>query len=110
MDARQIRFDRPSFDRPSLEAYFSKGIIKAKIAAILQRWTEPRRPALLFVLDGEASFADVYREDELLAAFEDVPVIHAEPIGRVAPGILLVFVVDEQGARIYAIADPRVLN
>ena len=117
MNGRRIRIDRPPdqrgirIDHPrDLGAHLAGAATKAKLAAILGRWSDPRRPAVLFVLIGEAPFADVFGEDELLTLFPDAPVLHAEPMDRVAPGILRVFIVDERGATIYAIADPRALN
>jgi hypothetical protein len=105
MNTRAIRFDWPA-----MGDYLANRATKVRIAELLRRWNEPQRPAVLLVLDDEDRFADVLGEDDLLGEFPNAPVIHAEPIGRIAPGILLVFVVDKQGATIHAIADPRGLN
>src|SRR6059058_3164011 len=106
MNGRRIRIDHPR----DVGVHLARGATQAKLAAILGRWTDLRRPAVLFVLVGEAPFAEVFSEHELLALFPDAPVVHAESIDRVVPGILLVFVVDERGATIYGVADPRALN
>jgi hypothetical protein len=105
MKRRRIRFDIPS-----VGAYLAGRATRAKLAEILRRWADPRRPAVLFVVDGEDLFADVFVEDDLLGDFPDAPVVHAEPIGRLAPGLLLIFVVDDRGATIHAVSDPRALN
>ena len=88
----------------------ASGVIKAKLAEILRGWTDQRRPAVLFVVDGEDWSARVYAEDELLGDFPDAPVALVELTGRIVPGLLLIFVVEDQGATIYAIADPRAMN
>ncbi len=94
-------------DRPGVAAYLAGGDLTAEIASLLRRWTEPRRPALLVVLDWDPPFADVYAEDELLEVFPDSPLIHTESIGEIVLGIVLVFVIDEEGGTAYSIADPR---
>ena len=78
MNGRRIRIDPP----PDVGVHLARGATQAKLAAILGRWTDLRRPAVLFVLVGEAPFAEVFSEHELLALFPDAPVIHAEPIDR----------------------------
>ncbi len=94
-------------DRPGVAAYLSGGDLSTEIASLLSRWTEPRRPALLVVLDWDPPFADVYAEEELLEVFPDSPLIHTESIGEVVLGIVLIFVIDEEGETAYAITDPR---
>jgi hypothetical protein len=105
MDARKIRFDCPS-----LRAYLASRATKAKLAEILRRWAGPRHLAVLFVVDGGDWCAGVWAEEELLGEFPQAPVVLVEPTGWIAPGLLLIFVVEEQGATIYAIADPRATN
>jgi hypothetical protein len=105
MDARQVRFDPPDGGADLVGT-----AAKARIAAILGRWAGPRRPAILFVLYGEDPFAGVYDELELLDIFPHVPIVHLEPLDRLAPGILLVFIAQERGTTAYAIADPRASN
>src|SRR4051794_8166227 len=53
-------------DRPGVAAYLADGDLTSEMAALLRRWAEPGRPALLIILDWETPFADVYDEDELL--------------------------------------------
>ena len=105
MDARKIRFDCPS-----LGAYLASRATKAKLAEILRRWAGPQRPAVLFVVAGGDWYAGVLAEEDLLDDFPDVPVVLVEPTGWIAPGLLLIFVVEDQGGTIYAIADPRATN
>jgi hypothetical protein len=52
----------------------------------------------------------VWAEEELLGEFPQAPVVLVEPTGWITPGLLLIFVVEDQGATIYAIADPRATN
>ena len=105
MDARKLRFDCPS-----LGAYLASRATKAKLAEILRRWAGPRHPAVLFVVDGRDWCAGVWAEEDLLGEFPDAPVVLVEPTGWITPGLLLIFVVEDQGATIYAIADPRATN
>jgi hypothetical protein len=105
LDSRQVRFD--AFGAGTLLATRS---IKTRIAQILRRWTERRRPAILFVLDGPVPHAAVYGEDELLTTLERTPIIDVEPLGGSAPGRLLVFVADGCETVGYRIADPRGVN
>ena len=93
-----------------MAAYLASGDLASEIAALLRRWTEPRRPALLVVLDWEAPFADVYAEDELLVVFPDAPLFPAGSIEAIGPGMILIVVIDEEGETAYAIADPRSLH
>jgi hypothetical protein len=105
MDERGIQFDPLG-----LGSLFSCGVIQAKLAAILRRWTERRRPAIHFVLSGEPPHAAVYGEDELLTLFKGTPIVKVEPIGSHVLARLLVFVSDGQETAGYQIADPRGIN
>jgi hypothetical protein len=105
LDSRQVRFD--AFGAGAL---FATTPIQTRIAQILRRWTQRRRPAILFVLDGPAPHAAVYGEDELLNTLEPTPIIDVEPLGGSAPARLLVFVADGRETVGYRIADPRGLN
>ncbi len=105
MDLRQLRRDRAG-----VAAALASGALAADIAALLRRWTEPRRPAVLVVLDWDPPYADVYPEDELLEAFPDAPLVQAGPAAEIGPGILLLIVIDAEGETAYAIADPRASN
>jgi hypothetical protein len=98
------------FDPLGVGSLLSSGVIKAKLAQILRRWTERRRPAVHLVLTGEPPHAAVYGEDELLALFQGTPIVEAEPVGRDAPARLLIFVSEGQETAGYQIADPRGMN
>jgi hypothetical protein len=106
-DMVPLRFRR---DRPGVAAYLASGDLAADVAALLRRWTDPRRPAVLVVLDWDPPWADVYPEDELLEAFPDAPMVQAVPAGEIGPGTLLVLVIDAEGETAYTIADPRASN
>ena len=67
-------------------------------------------PAILFALYGDIPSADVRGEIELFTKFPNAPIVNLDPLDRVVPGILLVFVADEYGATAYAITDPRSMN
>jgi hypothetical protein len=101
---------RPIGIRHEVAAYLASGDIQADLAALLRRWTERRRPAVLVVLDWEPPFADVYPEGELLETFPTAPLIHVAPVEEIGPGALLIFVIDEEGETAYAIPDPRVCD
>jgi hypothetical protein len=105
VDALQLRGDRAG-----VAAYLASADLAADLAALLRRWTEPGRPALLVVLDWDTPFAEVYPERELIETFPDVPVVPAGLIAEVGPGRLLVVVVDEAGEAAYVIPDPRAAN
>src|SRR5205807_183089 len=105
MDERWIQFDPLG-----VGSLLSSSAIKAKLAEILRRWTERRRPAIHFVLTGEPPHAAVYGEDELLTLFKGKPIVEAEPIGSNALARLLVFVSDGQETAGYQIVDPRGIN
>jgi hypothetical protein len=94
-------------NRAGVAAYLASGDLTADLAVLLRRWTGPRRPAVLVVLDWEVPFADVYPEDELLREFPDAPRIDVGPIDEDGPGRLLIYVIDAEGDMVYAIADPR---
>jgi hypothetical protein len=94
-------------NRAGVAAYLASGDLTADLAVLIRRWTGPRRPAVLVVLDWEVPFADVYPEDELLGEFPDAPRIDVGPIDDDGPGRLLIYVIDEEGDTVYAIADPR---
>lgn len=97
-------------DRPGVAAYLASGDLTPDLVALLERWTEPRRPAILLVREWDVPFADVYAEDELLEVFPDAPLVRTGLTDEIGPGTLLVFVIDEEGETAYAIADPRALN
>jgi hypothetical protein len=97
-------------ERASVAAYLSGADLAADLAALLGRWTEPGRPGVLLVRDGDPPFAKVYPEDELIDAFPDAQVIPAGPIGDLGPGTLLVVVIDVEGETAYVIPDPRSSN
>ena len=101
MDLLRIRRDRAA-----VAAHLAGGEIAAGLAALLRRWDDPRRPAILLVRDWDIPFAEVYAQDELLATFPDAPVFHAGPLEDLGPGTLLVVVIDEDGEAAYAIPDP----
>jgi hypothetical protein len=101
LDPREARFD--AFGAGPLLATKS---VKTRIARILRRWTERRRPAILFVLDGPASHAAVYGEDDSLDTLPRTPIIDVEPLGGSATASPLVFVADGCEAVGYRIADP----
>jgi hypothetical protein len=97
----------PRGDRAGLAGYLAGDGLRPEIAALLGRWAEPGRPALLVALDWDPPFAAVYPEHELLETFPDAPVVFAGPIADVGPGRLLVLVIDEAGETAYLIPDPR---
>lgn len=105
MGKQQIRVDYPN-GRAQL---FGRAT-RASIESILRQWTAPRRPAILVVLQGEAPFVQVFDELKLINDFPSAPIVHVEPIDRLVPGIILVFVVNTYGTTAYAIADPRSSN
>ena len=105
MNSRQVRSEYPD-----VHAHVAGAFTTSRIAAILGRGTEHRRPAILLVLHGGGPVAGVFDELELLGVFPDAPIVHLEPLDRLVPGVLLVFVADESGATAYAIVDPRGLN
>jgi hypothetical protein len=105
MEDRQTRFDPLG-----VGSVLCSNIVKAKIAKILRRWTERRRPAIHLDLTGEPPHAAVYGEDELLAFFEGTPIVEAERIGSDALARLLIFVSEGQETAGYQIADPRGIN
>jgi hypothetical protein len=94
-------------DRAGVAEYLAGDGIKEEIVALLGRWTEPGRPAVLVALDWDPPYAEVYPEPDLIEAFPDVPVVSAEEMGEIGPGTLLVLVIDERGETAYAIPDPR---
>jgi hypothetical protein len=94
-------------NRAGVAAYLASGDLTADLAALLRCWTGPRRPAVLVVLEWEVPFADVYPEDELLREFPDAPRIDVGPIDEDGSGRFLIYVIDEEGDMVYAIADPR---
>ena len=94
-------------DRSDVAAYLASGDLADEIAALLRRWTEPGRPALLIVLDWDRPFADVYPERELLETFGDAPLVQAGSTDEDGLARLLIFVIDEEGETAYAIPDPR---
>jgi hypothetical protein len=94
-------------NRAGVAAYLASGDLTADLAALLGRWTGRRRPAVLVVLDWDIPFADVYPEAELLREFPDAPRIDVGPIDEDGPGRFLIYVIDEEGDMVYAIADPR---
>jgi hypothetical protein len=102
MDPIQLRRDRAD-----VAEYLAGDDLRPEIAALLERWTEPGRPAVLVALDWDPPFAEVYPEPELIEAFPDVPVVSAEQMGEIGPGALLVLIIDERGETAYAIPDPR---
>jgi hypothetical protein len=105
LDSRQVRCD--AFGTGTVLATRS---IQTRNAQILRRWTERRRPTILFVLDRPAPHAVVSGEDELLKTLQRTPIIDVEPLGGCAPARLLVFVADGIETRGYRIVDPRGRN
>jgi hypothetical protein len=67
-------------DRAGVANYLAKGDVKPEVAALLRRWTQPNRPAFLFVVDWGPPFAAVYAEDELFESFPAATLTSAEPI------------------------------
>jgi hypothetical protein len=90
--------------------YLASDDLQPEIAAMLGRWIEPGRPAVLVALDWEPPFAQVYPEDELLETFPDVPVVPLGPIEDLGPRTLLVVVIDEESETAYLIPNPRASN
>jgi hypothetical protein len=97
-------------DRAAVAAYLAGADLAADLVALLGRWIEPGRPAVLVALDWDPPFARVYPEHELLETFPDAPVVPAGPVGALGPGTLLVLVIDVQGETAYVIPDPRAAN
>ena len=95
------------FDLLSVGDYLSSGAVQATIAAMLRRWTQPRRPAVLLSLTEQVPRAVVLGEDELLAAFQGTPIIDLASGSLDARGSLKVFVFDGHETLGYKIADPR---
>src|SRR5215470_5795658 len=95
------------FDLLSVGDYLSSGVVQAMIAAMLRRWTQPRRPAVLLSLTEEVPRAVVQGEDELLAAFQGTPIIDLESGSPDARGSLLVFVFDGHETLGYKMVSPH---
>jgi hypothetical protein len=89
-------------------AYLAGGELAEDIAALLRRWREPGRPALLVVLDWDRPFAEIYPEDELLETFAKASLVHAGSNDEDGAARVLVYVIDKDGETVYAIPDPRV--
>ena len=95
------------FDLLSVGDYLSSGAVQATIAAMLRRWTQPRRPAVLLSLTEQVPRAVVLGEDELLAAFQGTPIIDLESGSQDARGSLLVFVFDGHETLGYKMVSPH---
>ena len=95
------------FDDPVRGCVLASREVKVRLSELLRQWTEPRRPAILFVLVGESPFVGVYAEDHLLDTFPGARLVPAEPVFGASPGTLLVFVADKMGTTIFVLADPR---
>ncbi len=74
------------FDNRVRGAVLASGEAKVRLSELLRQWTEPRRPAILFVLVGESPFVGVYAEDHLLDIFPGARLVPAEPVEGGARG------------------------
>jgi hypothetical protein len=102
MEPRRLRRDRAG-----VAAYLAGSDLTADLVALLGRWAEPRRPAVLVILDWDPPLADIYPEDELLETFTEAPLVRSGPSAELGPGTLLIIVIDAEGETGYVIADPR---